>query len=51
MKKKSILLIVSETKDIITTFVTQVRQDFPDKFQVAAASDPEVLAFVQQNFN
>ncbi|XP_063703113.1 importin-4-like [Culicoides brevitarsis] len=40
-----------ETRDIITSFLRQVAQDFPAKFQEAANSDPELLAFVQQNFN
>lgn len=43
--------VLTETRDIITAFVRQVSQDFPDKFQAAANSDPEVLAFTTQNFN
>lgn len=45
------LLAPTETRDIVTSFVRQVSQDFPDKFQAAANSDPEILAFTQQNFN
>uniref|UniRef100_A0A336K9P8 CSON005828 protein n=1 Tax=Culicoides sonorensis TaxID=179676 RepID=A0A336K9P8_CULSO len=40
-----------ETKEIISAFVRQVSQDFPDKFQAAANSDPEILVFTTQNFN
>lgn len=35
-----------ETRDFIFTFIKQVRQDFPDKFNLVASSSPEMANFV-----
>lgn len=41
----------SEAETIIRELVQQIRQNFPNQFNAAANTDPEITAFVQQNFN
>lgn len=40
-----------EAEQIIRELMQQIKQNFPDKFYSAINADPDLMQFVQQNFN